>query len=241
MRKLVVGDIHGGLRGLKQVLERVQPSISDTFIFLGDYVDGWSESAETVAFLVSFSEKYTCIFLRGNHDELLYNYLKGKESTPMWLNHGGKSSITSYAKLPEIEIKQHVAFFESLENFYIDSQNRCYLHAGFTDQKGPQFEYFPNMVYWDRTLWEMACSLNPSLSKDDETYPKRLKLFNEIYIGHTPVFRIGKEVPANFANVWNVDTGAAFKGKLSIIDADTKEIWQSSPVWELYPDEVGRN
>ena len=74
MRTLVVGDIHGGLRALKQVLERVKPSATDKIIFLGDYVDGWSDNAETIQFLMRFSEKHKCIFLRGNHDELLYNY-----------------------------------------------------------------------------------------------------------------------------------------------------------------------
>lgn len=159
----------------------------------------------------------------------------------MWLNHGGKSSIKSYKNLSKTEIEHHIQFLESLENFYIDSNNRCYLHAGFTNLKGPAFEYFPNVVYWDRTLWEMVCALDEGISAKDDVYPKRLKLFSEIYIGHTPVFRIGKEVPTNFANVWNVDTGAAFKGRLSIIDADTKEVWQSEPVYKLYPKEAGRN
>ncbi|NNF31770.1 MAG: serine/threonine protein phosphatase, partial [Flavobacteriaceae bacterium] len=67
MRTLVVGDIHGGLKGLKQALERVNPTHEDLFIFVGDYVDGWSENAETVSFLLKFSEEYQCIFLRGNH------------------------------------------------------------------------------------------------------------------------------------------------------------------------------
>lgn len=241
MRTLVVGDIHGGLKGLKQVLARVEPSPSDQFIFLGDYVDGWSENAETIRFLISFAENHRCIFLRGNHDELLYNYLKGKESSPMWLNHGGQSSIISYAKLSADEVEQHLQFFENLENYHIDNHNRCFLHAGFTNLKGPEFEYFPNVVYWDRTLWEMVCSLDKNLSKADDIYPKRLLHFKEIYIGHTPVFRIGKDLPANFANVWNVDTGAAFKGRLSIIDANSKEVWQSDPMWKLYPDETGRN
>jgi serine/threonine protein phosphatase 1 len=39
MRTLVIGDIHGGLRALHQIIERhVTPQ--DTLIFLGDYVDG---------------------------------------------------------------------------------------------------------------------------------------------------------------------------------------------------------
>ncbi|HBY68187.1 MAG TPA: serine/threonine protein phosphatase, partial [Flavobacteriaceae bacterium] len=80
-----------------------------------------------------------------------------------------------------------------------------------------------------------------SISEDSDNYPKRLKLYKEIYIGHTPVTRVGFSKPANFANVWNVDTGAAFKGTVSVIDADTKEIWQSDPVWQLYPNESGRN
>jgi len=212
MRQLVVGDIHGGFRALKEVMKLVKPKEDDTFIFVGDYVDGWSENAETVRYLLQFSAEYTCIFIRGNHDELLYNYLKGKESSPMWLNHGGQSSIDSYAKLSETEKEQHIQFFENLQNFYIDQDNKLFLHAGFTDQKGPQYEYFPNTVYWDRTLWEMVCALDLNLVKEDDKYPKRLKLFNHIYIGHTPVTRIGFTKPVTFANVTNVDTGAAFKG-----------------------------
>ncbi|MBT8262635.1 MAG: metallophosphoesterase [Bacteroidia bacterium] len=241
MRTLVVGDIHGGLKGLKQALERVNPTHEDLFIFVGDYVDGWSENAETVSFLLKFSEEYQCIFLRGNHDDLVYDFLKKNDEKPMWLAHGGQASKDSYAKLSSRELDQHIEFFESLQNYFIDDKNRLYLHAGFTNMHGPQHEFYPNLVYWDRTLWEMACSLDPEISQDNRYYPKRLKLFNEIYIGHTPVTRLGETIPIRKANVWNVDTGAAFKGPLSIIDVDSKNIWQSDPVWTLYPLEKGRN
>jgi serine/threonine protein phosphatase 1 len=30
-------------------------------------------------------------------------------------------------------------------------------------------------------------------------------------------------------------------GKLSAIDVNSKEIWQSEPVFKLYPEEEGRN
>jgi serine/threonine protein phosphatase 1 len=83
--------------------------------------------------------------------------------------------------------------------------------------------------------------MDKSLQSEDEYYPARLKLFKEIYIGHTPTTRIGKTEPVNLANVWNIDTGAAFKGPISILDIDTKEYWQSDPVYELYPNETGRN
>jgi serine/threonine protein phosphatase 1 len=241
MRTLVIGDIHGGLRGLEQALDRMNLRQDDRFVFVGDYVDGWRDNAETISFLIDFSERYECIFIRGNHDELVYNFLKKGDTNPVWLNHGGESSRKSYAKLSSEEKKEHIVWLENLMNYYVDEENRLYLHAGFTSQHGPQHEYYPNMVYWDRTLWEMVCALDTNLSKEADTYPKRLALFEEIYIGHTPVTRIGYDTPVNFANVWNVDTGAAFKGPVSIMDVKTKQVWQSDPVWKLYPNEEGRN
>ena len=48
-------------------------------------------------------------------------------------------------------------------------------------------------------------------------------------------------VPVQKANIWNVDTGAAFKGPITVMDIDTKKFWQSDKVTDLYPDEIGRN
>ena len=70
MRTLVIGDIHSGLRALKQVLARADVCPDDRLIVLGDYVDGWSEAVETVNFLMALRKTYDCIFLRGNNDEL---------------------------------------------------------------------------------------------------------------------------------------------------------------------------
>jgi serine/threonine protein phosphatase 1 len=95
--------------------------------------------------------------------------------------------------------------------------------------------------YWDRTLWETALALDKSLSSDSPYYPKRLKVYQEIFIGHTPSTNYGIEEPMIFANVCNVDTGAAFKGKITVMDIDTKAFWQSDPLPMHYPDEKGRN
>ena len=126
-------------------------------------------------------------------------------------------------------------------DYYIDANNKLFVHAGFTNLRGPEQEYHNINCYWDRTLWEMALCLDKALKVDNNYYPKRLKLFKEIFIGHTPVTRIGKDKPVNIANLWNIDTGAAFKGKISAIEVHSKQIWQSEPVYELYPNENGRN
>jgi serine/threonine protein phosphatase 1 len=241
MRTLVVGDIHGGLRALEQVLDRLGPGKDDNFIFLGDYVDGWSHAAQTIDFLIDFSQEFKSTFIRGNHDELAYNYLKKGDDPALWLAHGGEATRRSYQRLAEDEVQDHIAFFEALVNYYEDEQKRLFVHAGFSNLHGPKYEYYPNSVYWDRSLWEMACAMDPKLTPADNLYPNRLRLFREIYIGHTPVTRIGKLVPVQFANVWNIDTGAAFKGPLSVMDVESKQLWQSDPVHLLYPHETGRN
>jgi serine/threonine protein phosphatase 1 len=87
----------------------------------------------------------------------------------------------------------------------------------------------------------MALTMDKRIKKDSEIYPNRLKHYKEIYIGHTPTINYFKMHPMNAVNVWNIDTGAAFTGKLSIIDIDTKEIYQSDILKDLYPKEKGRN
>lgn len=241
MRTLVIGDIHSGLKALEQVLNKVKITKDDHLIFLGDYVDGWSQAVETVNFLIELNASYNCTFIRGNHDELCKSWLTEGKDNPLWFEHGGEATLNSYAKIDAQTKSLHVDFYDRMENYHLDSNNRLFLHAGFTNLKGIEFEYFSKTFYWDRTLWEMALSLDPNISVDHKFYPKRLTHYSEIYIGHTPVTRIGKTTPQNAANVWNIDTGAAFRGPLSVIDATTKQVWQSDPVHTFYPTEKGRN
>ncbi|WP_130734906.1 metallophosphoesterase family protein [Flavobacterium sp. J27] len=241
MSTFVIGDIHGGLKGLLEVVQKVNFQKTDTIIFLGDYVDGWSESVAVIDYLITLNKTQNCIFLRGNHDDLLLNYLKNNKYSDEWLNHGGKSTLEAYKNATTETITNHIYFLESLFPYFVDKDNRLFIHAGFTNLKGVTYEYFKPLYYWDRTLWECAIALDPLMSIDDERYPKRLKLYHEIFIGHTPVSLIGKTTPYNVANVWNIDTGAAFKGPITILNVETKSFWQSQPLHMLYPSEKGRN
>ncbi|MBA9073269.1 serine/threonine protein phosphatase 1 [Flavobacterium gossypii] len=240
-RTLIIGDIHGALKALHQIFKRADVTNTDTLIFLGDYVDGWSESPEVIDFLIALKTTHNCIFLKGNHDDLLLQWLEAKKDNPQWFNHGGRLTMEKYNLLSQDEKQVHIDFLKTLENYHLDEHNRLFIHAGFTNLNGVTYEYFPKMFYWERTLWENALSLDSTIEKDSPYYPKRFNLYKEIFIGHTPVTRIGETVPINKANIWNVDTGAAFKGPLTILDIDTKQFWQSDPVYQLYPEENGRN
>src|SRR5690606_3658720 len=109
----------------------------------------------------------------------------------------GQSTLEAYRKVSEETVQSHLRFFEELTNYHIDHKNRLFVHAGFSNIHGPQNEYDKYMLYWDRTLWEMALATDKNIPEDDVRYPKRLKLFDEIFIGHTPTVRINKTKPVN--------------------------------------------
>jgi serine/threonine protein phosphatase 1 len=240
-RTFVIGDIHGGLKALKEVLEKADVTKEDTLIFLGDYVDGWSESAQTISFLIDLHNEQECIFIKGNHDVWCEDWLRTGKAESKWLIHGGQATIESYANVSAYDKRMHLHFLERMPLYFVDAENRLYIHAGFTSMHGPVQEFYDTNFTWDRTLWEMAITMDKRIKKDSLLFPKRLKLYHEIYIGHTPTLYYNVDIPMQGCNVWNVDTGAAFKGKLTIMNIETKEYWQSDAVCELYLGEVGRN
>ena len=241
MRTFAIGDIHGGLKALIQVLNKLEIKEGDKIIFMGDYVDGWSESAQVVHFLIDLSQKFNCVFIKGNHDVWCEEWLKRGDVNPSWYMHGGKETMESYEVFSSEEREQHLNFFENLPLYHLDDNNRLFLHAGFTSLHGVEKEKFPELFYLDRSLWEMLLVMDRSIPQDSIFYPKRLQHYKEIYIGHTPTTNYDESSPINIESVWNIDTGAAFKGKVTGMNIDTKAYFQSDNLPSLYPNEKGRN
>lgn len=266
MRTLVIGDIHSSLKALKQVIERAKIDFDkDLVIFLGDYVDGWSEAAQTVQYLIELQEKAKIkpIFLRGNHDKWCEDWLIMGEINQAWHENGGKETMKSYIETSLLVEDSHRKFFSNLLDYYIDEDNRAFVHGGFVSRQGVGYEVRASNYYWDRDLWNLALMLHNNDEKDsftDSDYKSgaRFLKHKEVYIGHTatvswkckPHYEEYKQkgqpkngsiiVPMNRCNVWNIDTGAGWFGKLTALDIDTKEYYQSDLVQELYKDERGR-
>ena len=241
MRTLAIGDIHGGLKAIVQLMEIAKVSPEDKLIFVGDYVDGWSESAQVIKYLMKLSATNDCVFIKGNHDIWCENWLASGIINDIWYMHGGKETIESYNEFTKEEKLAHLDFFEGMPLYHIDDKNRLFIHAGFTSMHGVEKEVNRETFYYDRTLWEMALTMDNRIKKNSDIYPNRLKHYSEIYIGHTPTINYFKMHPMNAINVWNIDTGAAFTGRLSAVDIETKAVFQSDILKDLYPHEMGRN
>jgi len=256
----VIGDIHGGLKALIQIFENGMFNSKDTFIFLGDYVDGWSESAQVIQFLIKLKKRYNCIFLRGNHDEWLEEWLFSGIRPHGWEQNGGTSTIESYIESALVMNDEHKKFFKNLHNYYVDDKNRLFVHGGFTSNRGAEKEHVDSYLRWDRSLWYSALAAKPTYDKykNLKLVDKRLRNYKEIFIGHTATTSYSMNskgkireqrkfsnetiiTPINACNVWNMDTGCGFKGKLTCMNVDTKEYVQSDFLTELYKNEKGRN
>src|SRR5204863_8582772 len=111
-----------------------------------------------------------------------------------WLVHGGKATLKSYRDRSPTDKMRHLDFFRRMQNYYVDKDNRLFIHAGFSSQYGPT-EDEEGDYCWDRTLWEMALRTHERIKMNLMLYPKKLQLFKEIFIGHTPTLYSGSFEP----------------------------------------------
>lgn len=239
-RKFCVGDIHGSNKALLQVLEKSGfDRESDLLISLGDVADGWNEVPECVDTLLSIKN---LIAIRGNHDVWCYDWFEMGASPLIWTQQGGQATLDAYVRTGKMTEDSHKAFWKNQVDWYIDDENRLFIHAGWDYMEGfPKGANYPvnagsiaKECHWDRSLLEGARS-----AFGDKNRPGKFKVleqFKEIYIGHTAM----NGEPKQFGNLWNLDTGAGWNGQLTIMDIDTKEFWQSDFTTVLHPGERGR-
>ncbi|MBS0000279.1 MAG: metallophosphoesterase [Cyclobacteriaceae bacterium] len=227
MRTFVLGDLHGAYRALRQCFEKADfDNQADELIFLGDVSDGWSQVPECVEELRNVKNLH---YIKGNHDIWFMEWLDKGYRPEIWMIQGGLITVQAYRDRGDLAA-EHLAFLKMGKPFYIDSCKRLFVHAGFTYDKPIEFTDDPALdYYWDRDLYKR--------SFQQEILPERYK---EIYIGHTPSHGIC-QYPIKNHNVWLMDQGAGWNGYLSMMDINTKEVFQSENVIILYPDEPGRS
>jgi len=222
MNKFVIGDMHGGHKALLQCLERSGfNKEKDQLICLGDVADGWPEVTECFEELLSMKN---LIFVRGNHDNWLLDYLRTEETPDIWITQGGKNSFLSYNKRPDLKEK-HRDFLMSTPYYYLDEEKRLFVHGGL-NLAYPFHEQTAEDLMWSRDIYNLWRNGNA---------PIHIPGFKEVYLGHSSV---GKyiERPVFSGNVIFMDTGGGWEGVLSIYNMTTGQIDISDPVRDLYPD-----
>ena len=236
MRTLVVGDTHGAYKGLQQALKAAQyDGQSDRLVVLGDTFDGWSQAPQLIDYYMMLQQDgCDLVYVRGNHDDAFLNWVENGCRQHMMEGHGGHATRHVYTTLNTDDIERHYLWVSSQRLCFVDEQNRAFVHAGWDEKYA-----FDNPAQaglreylWNRSFWRGM-------------YEGRnwAKQFTDVFLGHSPTvfFKPYLPLPMTRRNVHNLDTGAAFKGKVTVMDAATKAFWQSERCQDLYPLERGRN
>ena len=237
-RVIVCGDIHGCYLGLLQCLERSNfDKENDTLISIGDVADGWPQVPECVEELLTIKN---LIPLRGNHCVWIWNYFTTRHKQEIWVSQGGRATLDAYERTGQLNDQRHIDFWNNQLNYYIDDENRLFVHAGFDLTYGFEWSKTASVGIPNATElhWNRDCAEFNTKSWPNSSY-KFLDEFKEIYIGHTAHNTLSFNTPEK-KNIWNVDTGGGWSGKLTFLDVNTKEYWQSDNVKTLYPNELGR-
>lgn len=243
---------------------------NDLLITLGDICDGWAYVYECVEILLTIKNRIDIIgnhddwfrlwLQTGVHRDgwwqggkgTAISYLRQIDKDHMMIKRPGQA-VYEHPLLPEDVPPSHHQFFRGQHMYYKDDKKRLFVHAGFersfTLKKQQRFD--PTDFCWNRSLWNAALSCH----KDDKL--KFAEEFSEIFIGHTAttgwttketrsdsglIIPGGEPVtdPMHADIIWNLDTGAGWYGKLTIMDVDTHQYWQSDLMEFLYDEPNAR-
>ncbi len=170
MKTFVVGDVHGRCAQLLNLLDMLpRDADSDTLIFLGDLIDRGADAPGCVEHVLKMShenpERVIC--LRGNHEQMLIDFLDGTSN--MWLTPvtGGERTFEQYTGLhvrvdSEQDLEdmrhalddsmppEHLEFMQSTR-YYHEDEYAIYVHAGLDEGKHPS-ESSEMSLLWTRDM-----------------------------------------------------------------------------------------
>lgn len=171
MKTFVVGDIHGRCAQLLNLLDMLpRDPKTDTLVFLGDLIDRGADAPGCVENVLRMCnenpERVIC--LRGNHEQMLMDFLEGEPT--IWLTPvvGGGRTFEQYTgKSPWADVEheteedmrltfesalpeEHLEFMRNLP-FYYEDEHAIYVHAGLDEGRHPR-ESEPMSLLWMRNM-----------------------------------------------------------------------------------------
>ena len=222
IRIYAVGDVHGRADLLTQLFSRIdadlaaRPVSRPIEVFLGDYIDRGPASRQVIDCLVSRSLLHETVYLKGNHEEFLTEFLRDPVVMREWQEFGGIQTLLSYGivarpnfdpteqtriakALANVLPESHHLFLAALRSWFLCG-DFLFVHAGIR----------PGISVEDQQDEDLLWIRDDFLSSEDD--------FGKIVVhGHTPV-----EQPEVRPNRINIDTGAYATGRLTclIIEGD---------------------
>ncbi len=212
-RTFAIGDIHGCLDKLQDLIARIDPGPGDKLVFLGDYVDRGDNTREVIDFLIDLSRRTPCVFLRGNHEDMFITFLEFDSNRTIFFANGGLKTIESYVRPERFTSNDQVArllpdthrdFLSDL-GLYHEDEGYVYVHAGIQ----------PGRAMRDQDRYDL-------LWIRDEFIFTPTGMDKKVIFGHTPFAR-----PMVKTDKIGIDTGAVYGGVLTAMEIPGETFIQS--------------
>ncbi|WP_458700354.1 metallophosphoesterase [Sulfurospirillum sp. 1307] len=209
----VIGDIHGEITKLKNLIKNIYIlDKNPLLIFIGDYINKGENSKLVLDYLIKLQNS---IFLMGNHEYYILEYIKNKNFGNEIIKHGYKSTFIDFnITLENIYDKLYLPyknFFDELIPFY-EVDEYFILHQGL------DINYLKKPIN--------SIPLNNFFSCDRYVFLKSNKKINNklIIFGHTGFqypfydgFKIGIDTSAVYSKDANL-TAFCLEKKIFIND-----------------------
>lgn len=202
----VVGDIHGCLKPLQRLLGKIDPEPDEEVVFIGDYIDRGPQSRQVVDYLLSLP--FRCVFLLGNHEQMLLDFLAG-QGEDLFLLNGGDSTMRSYGGDPENIPAAHLRFLQKLLPKY-ETPDFLFVHAGIRPLVPVERQELKDLLWIRQEFYQFVGK-----------FPK------PIVFGHTPL----KQVMLADDRI-GIDTGCVYGGKLTCVRLPQRDVIQVTG-WRL--------
>lgn len=226
-RIICIGDVHGCLDELKQLIEKVNYDQNyDRLILVGDLVDRGLYSIETVSYVQE--NGFECVagnhdnkFVRYNHHEIkkVEAHKHGKTyKNPMRLSAEKKETYNALSK-------SNLKWLSSLPDFiFCEDENLLIVHAGVQpglDPLGQKGNVYRHCRYVDNETYNLV-----NLDTSTYTQPYGTSHWSDLYDGTINIVYghqvFDKEKPYetenfNGAKTFGIDTGCCFGGNLTAL------------------------
>lgn len=209
-RTIAIGDIHGCLGPLVQLLDALQLAPSDTLIILGDVIDRGPHSRGVIERLMTLRDQCQLCCIMGNHEEMLLAVVDGVIPLQEWLPHGGAETLDSYGlgSVPANLPPEHIDFLRTWADYY-DTPSHFYAHGNYLSRT--PFDKQP----WHELRWESLRHTLPRMHCSGKT----------AVLGHTSN-KQGEIL--NLGYLVCIDTYAHGGGWLTALEPATKKVWQAN-------------
>jgi hypothetical protein len=238
-KTFIIGDVHGCIDELQELMQQLAPDAEDRLIFIGDLIDRGPDSLAVVKQVFQWSKSLEVMLTLGNHEEKFLRYLHHIQS-----KNGKEKEMKGVHEFPSLlnELTEpEINFLENaFHTIHLPEYDTLIVHAGvWKDIQFPLPASYPyrgekSAAFKKIGLLNKTRYLNPqgkfvSMGEEKsedvfwaENYEGQ---WGHIYFGHQNFIN---SLPVQFPHATALDTGCVYGGWLSAVEISADQIRYNS-------------